>query len=246
MRKDEIVKNLKNVKLVIGNGFDLYCGLKTSYRDFFVRDQDKNKYFSTWLNDFAPKARSFMNVYIANRLGQWEDFKNLGLTNLWDFYFILISMDREKEIADWNWCDIESKIEESLSDSKNIKGKKEILWKDVYEIIKNGSKEGDYIEAVLLASIAFKINDCKTFKSTEDFYLFLLNELNKFEIEFSNYVWSLHRYKDGYEKPEEEIFCSHSKILIDRLCGIDNLVSIDSLQLRLGRGQKVQRINAQH
>lgn len=228
MKKDEIVKNLKNVKLVIGNGFDLYCGLKTSYRDFFNRDPDKNNYFSTWLNDFVPKVRSFMNVHNPKRLEKWKDFECFEFTNLWDFYFILISANEKKKIATWDWCDIESKIEESLSDCKNTKGKKEILWKDVYEIIKNGSKENSCVKTLLLASIAFKINDCKAFKSVEDFYLFLLKELKKFEIEFSNYVWSLHADTEGYYKQEERDFERNSEILIERLCNIDSLTSIDS------------------
>ncbi|MDR1821069.1 MAG: bacteriophage abortive infection AbiH family protein, partial [Oscillospiraceae bacterium] len=33
-----------NTLLIIGNGFDLYCGLKTSYRDFFewLREHDED------------------------------------------------------------------------------------------------------------------------------------------------------------------------------------------------------------
>lgn len=50
--KREIINELKNVKLVIGNGFDLYCGLKTSYSDYFNNDSSKNKVLEDWYNQF--------------------------------------------------------------------------------------------------------------------------------------------------------------------------------------------------
>lgn len=55
MTKEEMIKDLKNVKLVIGNGYDLHCGLESSYADFFMRDVDKNNYFNKWLDEFKEK-----------------------------------------------------------------------------------------------------------------------------------------------------------------------------------------------
>lgn len=55
MTKEEMIKDLKNVKLVIGNGYDLHCGLKSSYADFFMRDVGKNDYFNKWLDEFEGK-----------------------------------------------------------------------------------------------------------------------------------------------------------------------------------------------
>ena len=31
LSKKEVINNLKNVKLILGNGFDLHCGLKSKY-----------------------------------------------------------------------------------------------------------------------------------------------------------------------------------------------------------------------
>lgn len=33
--KQSVIQNLRNVKLIIGNGFDLKCKLKTKYSDYF-------------------------------------------------------------------------------------------------------------------------------------------------------------------------------------------------------------------
>ena len=35
LSKKEVINNLKNVKLILGNGFDLHCGLKSKYSDYF-------------------------------------------------------------------------------------------------------------------------------------------------------------------------------------------------------------------
>ena len=64
--KRDILLGLKNVKLVIGNGFDIHCGLKTRYRDFFLRDQSKNEYFKNWINEFKYKAINYANFSLHN------------------------------------------------------------------------------------------------------------------------------------------------------------------------------------
>ena len=39
IEKERFIQSLPNVKLVLGNGFDLYCGLKTKYEHFFKNDK---------------------------------------------------------------------------------------------------------------------------------------------------------------------------------------------------------------
>ncbi len=224
--KEEMIKKLANVKLIIGNGFDLYCGLKTSYYNYFMHDKNKNNYFLKWLNDFESKAYSFMGKS-SNRLVFWNEFQHLSITNVWDFYFFLMSRNRDKEIQEWTWCDIETKIEESLLDLKKNNNLK-ISWINIFNIIKDGAIESDAIDEVLLASIAFKINNCKPFYSIDEFYLFLLNELKKFEREFANYIWSLHQDRYGMVTAQEQMYKEHSKSLMDKLCDVNNLISIDS------------------
>ena len=36
MDKKDLIKQLFNVKLIIGNGFDLSCGIKTKYSDYIL------------------------------------------------------------------------------------------------------------------------------------------------------------------------------------------------------------------
>ena len=44
MNKIEFINSLKNVKVVIGNGFDLHCGLHTTYSDYYCKNYKKYLY----------------------------------------------------------------------------------------------------------------------------------------------------------------------------------------------------------
>lgn len=54
--KYKIVHELKNVKLILGNGYDLQCHLKTSYADYFLYDERKNNILRELLNKKLKKG----------------------------------------------------------------------------------------------------------------------------------------------------------------------------------------------
>ena len=75
--------------LILGNGFDLHCGLKSSYKDLF-----RSEILDTYTEYCGyPKMK-------ADCKGFWE-----GL--LFEYY----KADRDK---DYKWCDIESIIQKTL------------------------------------------------------------------------------------------------------------------------------------
>ena len=39
--KNEFIKKLDKVKVILGNGFDLHCGLYTKYSDFYCKHWKK-------------------------------------------------------------------------------------------------------------------------------------------------------------------------------------------------------------
>ena len=125
MDKKELIQKLDNVKLVIGNGFDLYCGLKTKYSDYFLHNISKNKILKQWIIDFAPKVRIYANFTnkIEKRSDFWVDFEHSEKANFWDIFFFIISYE-ETEIDNWTWYDIEKimmRISHSSKDSENQK-----------------------------------------------------------------------------------------------------------------------------
>ena len=76
--------------LVLGNGFDLHCGLKSSYKDFFQ---------STILDTIGEHYGS--RQMKAGVSGFWE-------TLLFGYYKI------HSGNTDYNWCDIETIIKDTL------------------------------------------------------------------------------------------------------------------------------------
>ena len=57
------MRNNSRVKLVLGNGFDLFCGLKTKYIDFFKSEKRKYDEIKKWRNFFIGKEGN-LDVYI--------------------------------------------------------------------------------------------------------------------------------------------------------------------------------------
>lgn len=75
--------------LILGNGFDLHCGLKSSYKDFF-----RSEILDTIGEPFGLKRRQ------AGVSGFWES--------------LLLEYYKLHDIEDYKWCDIETIIRDTL------------------------------------------------------------------------------------------------------------------------------------
>lgn len=87
--KYKIVHELKNVKLILGNGYDLQCHLKTSYADYFLYDERKNNILREWIKEFEYKSKDYLNFNSNNRREFWVNLKNFDYYNVWTYCFIL-------------------------------------------------------------------------------------------------------------------------------------------------------------
>lgn len=174
------------IKVVLGNGFDLFCGLDTKYIHFFKSEKDKYEEISKWSKSFKD-----INVYISGQSANWKDFGpqysvNIDF-NLWDIYFTLAIGEK-----DYNWCDIETEMIKTFTDDGKIN------WSRVYNISRNRYNNllnADYLEYILAGYIINKNPDIST---TEKFYMFLLEELKKFEKNFGKYVSK--EYNKNYDE----------------------------------------------
>lgn len=231
MEKKEIIDNLKKVKLVIGNGYDLHCGLQSSYRDFFMRDEAKNKYFINWINEFKNKAITYVDFTKSNHNDFWVDFEHLNKTNIWDFFFyIKARIDDPNNQKNWLWRDIESVMLESLRENTD-KGynNSKFNWSLVYMAINEGlSANVNNWEVLVLAGVIIKMRNSKKFINKDEFYEFLLNELHLFEAEFGKFIANMRHYFDGFIVHNNLPFERNSQITLSNLCKKDNLISIDS------------------
>lgn len=195
MNKEELVKNLKNIKLVIGNGFDLYCGMKTSYSNYFHACDCNHKILLEWINSFDPlMVKNYINFRknIANRNNFWVSFDGFDKANFWNLFFFFVSKDNV-QIDKWNWCDIETTMLEWLNspNDKNHKNTRKSL-EYIFRILSNDYYPKDLEKGIFyLTAFVYKKNDEKNFKDLDDFYNFLLLELNKFERGFGRYIHRL-------------------------------------------------------
>lgn len=130
----------ENDLLIIGNGFDIACGLKSSYQDFF--NARYNNSVSKYCNDILNKyecayeeyrrtfeSKLFSELLKKNIIAVTYDiinskcgFENMYL-NKWDFVFLISELLLSNDIKDILWYDVENIIYEVIS----------ILYADNYE-----------------------------------------------------------------------------------------------------------------
>ena len=207
--KREIVKNLSNKKVVLGNGFDLFCGLKTTYSDFFESQKENYYSFKGYVDAFKQDAYGGGKYYFR---GEEGCLSKVLENTIWDLVFYLNSNSNKET----KWCDIEMIIKNTFA------GKKPIIWKFVLELLQNkntiyAKHKYEYICAYFLKN-KYKEKD---FNIGTTFYDVLLEELILFEHKFGEYI----RLE---QQNKQEYFDNTVNTLIKFTNRIDQIVSIDT------------------
>lgn len=175
---------IHEAKLVIGNGFDLRCGLHSSYQDYFRFKEKQYSWFSDVLRGALANQRFFHSYDVNNFPKTMPDS-----LNFWDLVFYLLS---EKKAQIENWCDVEDVIKKCLFEEQP---KWSISFLDLSEQIMYFVKEGQhyvqqYEQSDLFLFKHFLLEEVRV-KHVHDkrsFFRFLLDELKKFERDFINYL----------------------------------------------------------
>lgn len=199
--------------IVIGNGFDLTVGAKTSYHDYFE---------SEFYSKIKQTIISMINNYKAVR-NFGRDFRKDNSYNCWDLLFCMESTITSHLNNDINWCDIEKVIHSSLVKSSN-----RFSWDKVYEKLhRNSDFREDYTSYAgrddkLMINIMYYFLLRRGWKGySEDrnvFYIQLLEELNLFEKRFGTYIREVTKSTKYIENAKEFIdkyFNSNEKTFID-------------------------------
>ncbi|CAD5896398.1 AbiH family protein [Carnobacterium maltaromaticum] len=172
--------------LIIGNGFDLSVGLKTTYKDFFTR-----RYSEEVLKEVSDFKES-QEVEIIK-------LKKLHDVNFWDIFFIIQYLD------DWNinksWANIEVEIKDLVTESKksNKFRKNQINFNgNSLTFLKTGKINNEKLANLLLEKCGIAINVAIN--------EFLFTELNKFEFNFSQYIGYLVYSDSSYDVKSRSLF----------------------------------------
>lgn len=164
---------VKSQLLILGNGFDVHCGLKSTYKDFF-----RSEILDTTVISFGRKQLQ------SGVLGFWEH--------------LLIEYYKCNNEDNYNWCDIEAIIKDTLwklfiksnlSDSG--------LWAYVLESVKENKDLNDQISSVNSVE-KYLIKCCKSFIHEYQNRYDSVNDLIKFFIQ--NLYLELQKLEKGFCK----------------------------------------------
>lgn len=215
--------NTLNKLLIIGNGFDLQCKLKTKYTDFFSKKygidfltekyiekfpeqtviQCKQKAIDFFINVFKEKLYN-LNVekFIQSNSDSYgyliNYFKQIFRQNFSDF---------EPTLTNWDIIFISSYVLMSNSDKfqwvdieKMIFKTVTIVFKNKKEIFSNSEFPNDQARMKFINIVQY------CFKDNKDLSTSMLDSLKKFEKSFALYIKNLiYKSKDHYFKRSEKL-----------------------------------------
>lgn len=168
---------------ILGNGFDLYLGLKTKYSDYFKNRKISEEFFEKIKLIFKNSIGSYNydargKVYAVFNYD--EDLLNMQIIQLYKdieknlFYLYLIFLKK----CDLNWNEVESNILPFIRDTSKI-------FELKMETILGNIEKNEMYKYLLIAKVIIK--DRKNL----NFLDFMMEQLNLFEKDFGNYIGSL-------------------------------------------------------
>ena len=168
---------------ILGNGFDLYIGLKTRYSDYFKNRKISEEFFEKIESIFKNSIGSYnydarTKVYAV--FDYDETLLNMQIVQLYKdieknlFYLYLIFLKK----CDLNWNEVESNIFPFIRDTSKI-------FKLKMETILGNIEKNEMYKYLLIAKAIIK--DRKNLS----FLDFMMEQLNLFEKDFGNYIGSL-------------------------------------------------------
>lgn len=168
---------------ILGNGFDLYLGLKTRYSDYFKNRKISEEFFEKIKLIFKNSIGSYNydargKVYAV--FDYDETLLNMQIIQLYKdieknlFYLYLMFLKK----CDLNWNEVESNILPFIRDTSKI-------FKLKMETILGNIEKNEMYKYLLIAKVIIK--DRKNL----NFLDFIMEQLNLFEKDFGNYIGSL-------------------------------------------------------
>ena len=181
MGKNELynyVNHQYDVILVLGNGFDLNCGLKSSFNNFYKATILDNK---NMINDKVLRNIWYLLLYLC--FYAYKD--NVIDTNK---YSHLEVIKKENPL----WMDIETfikKIVTGYSKNKDNNGStKTKIITYLYNQLNNDVEQSEHLDDLYIRRHFQEFYSKRKNKTYADLYLYLLSQLQIFEKQFADYI----------------------------------------------------------
>lgn len=178
MEDKQLADTRRNKLVIIGNGFDLRYGLKSSYADFFnsrkIKKLKEDFYFK-W--EYVQDYWKITDIYVYD-MSNRKAKENLFLSYLFC----------EQVEENSNWSDIEQKIKDYLEvflGNLIPPGKKDVYKQFIYENKDKLNFENE-IQIDITANRTYPIN--RRDSNYKEYLDLLFNELNEFEELFRSYL----------------------------------------------------------
>jgi len=230
IEKERFIQSLPDVKLVLGNGFDLYCGLKTKYEHFFKGNKNNYDFFIDWIKKFELTVGEYIKFNVSNHRDFWEPFNNFDKISVWYFIFY-VNEYYATHTDDYNWNNIEFLMKKWLTEKTQDAKSNSFNFESVYSLLCGSINRYKSTALNIVTAVIYRKYKETKFKNREEFYLFLLSELKLFENDFGKYIRN-----QLYEIYDESFGCFRIfrsylfrvKNTIEKLCNPQNIVNIDS------------------
>jgi hypothetical protein len=200
--------------IVIGNGFDMKCNLKSHYSDYLNHRAKENSSFYQTFTENMKMIYSFEdnghdpypNVNIINFVSYYHDI-DINRINIWEMLFSVECFDHETQTI--KWSDIERVIKDYLV-VKSIGCKASELHVIIQEALRAGFLDWSSIkerrklqlvavieieilkrtqQSTLIKSLTVKSrSDIAISRNEDTFFSYLFDELRKFENDFRVYL----------------------------------------------------------
>lgn len=189
---------MKSNLFIVGNGFDLACGLRSSYQDFFRSRISKSileelEYFHIRF-DAGVSKQSLNSIYFGSLKGPkrddfpkeyYEETIKAELT-FWDILFYVFNKNKGNQ----NWYDVENSILSILNmididEDYSDLGYKENQTRGFLSIGFEDEEKECFREALILGYILIPED---RYVSKNDIFDFLYSELLLFEADFTKYL----------------------------------------------------------
>lgn len=193
--------------LILGNGFDLSCGLKSSYSDFFEdRYCNLNSILCKNTDKVSFKEIDFINLTYpimeqnVDPICKLKEVLHINDLTFWDLIFLIAKDCVDLQIDAYKWQDVETVIFDVISISLGFEEDCKMPYVKSNRVTSDGK--------IAFSKIIFKLlqdnND-----SLEQIANYLLSQLKKFESIFSKYIDSmidLEKTNEGYVNNAIELY----------------------------------------